>query len=605
MFKRACAFAVVSLLAVASACTQSGGPGGPGGGPTGVPTPPFEGQAPEEAFISKATPGTYGGTLVFAVASDPKSWNPITSAETSTTSIVSGPVYVPLFGFDNIAQHIDDGLTTSRESTPDGLVWTMKLRKGVKWSDGAPFTADDVKFTFDVAFDANVDNSIKSSFEQTDGSLPVVEVVDPYTVRFTLNEPSALFEDNVGSTYLVPKHKWESAWKAGNFMTTLAIDTKPEDIVGLGPFRVKEFASQQRVLLERNPHYWKVDTKGQRLPYLDRVIIQIVPEQNNMLLSFQDGTTDMHWQVKPEEVDLLKRDEAAKDYTVYDLGPGFNVTYLMVNQHMGASKTTGKPHVDPAKLVWFRDVKFRKALAHAVDRASILKTVYQGLGISVTTITPPANKVWYDAAAVVNYDFDPEKSKALLKEIGLEDRNGDGVIEDAKGNRVSFNLNTNSNNQSRVQICTVVKDNLKAIGIEANFQPIPFNSMVEMLQDTHDWEAVVGGWQSGNPPDPVLMKNIMLSSGRIHYSYPMQEKPSTPWEARIDELMQANQRTLDLTQRKAQYSEVLRLWSDNLPEIDLVAPNYFVAAKNKVANMRPSPLPLYTYWNIEEIYLTK
>jgi peptide/nickel transport system substrate-binding protein len=604
MFKRAVAFAVVSLVALAAACTQSGGPGGPGG-PSGVPSPPFEGDPPEEAYVFKGTPGTYGGTLVFSAISDPKSWNPITSSESSTTSITNGPVYIPIFGFDNIAQHIDDGVTTSHESTPDGLVWTIKLRKGVRWSDGHPFTADDVKFTFDVAFDPNVDNSIKSSFEQTDGSLPVVEVVDPQTVRFTLKEPSALFVDNVGSTYLVPKHKWEAEWKAGNFQRTLGIDTKPEDIVSLGPFRVKEFVTQQRVVLERNPYYWKVDTKGQRLPYLDRVIIQIVPDQNAMLLNFQNGTTDMNYAVRPEDVDLLRREEAAKDFKVYDLGPGFNWIYLLVNQHTGKSETSGKPHVDPAKLVWFRDVRFRQALSYAIDRDSILRTVYQGLGVPVYSFTPPANKVWYDEAAIKKYPFDPARARELLKEMGLEDRNGDGIIEDAKGTPVAFTLNTNSNNPSRIQVCTVIKDNLKAVGIDVNFQPIPFNSMVDMLQKTHEWEAVVGGWQSGNPPDPVLMKNIVLSSGILHYSFPLQKTPSTPWEKQIDDLMAQNQRTIDLTQRKAQLAEVLKIWTENLPEIDLVAPNYFVAVKNKVGNMRPSPLPLYTYWNIEELYLTK
>jgi peptide/nickel transport system substrate-binding protein len=604
MFKRAVAFAVVSLVALAAACTQSGGPGGPGG-PSGVPSPPFEGEPPEEAYVFKGTPGTYGGTLVFSAISDPKSWNPITSSETSTTAITNGPVYIPIFGFDNIAQHIDDGVTTSHESTPDGLVWTIKLRKGVRWSDGHPFTADDVKFTFDVAFDPNVDNSIKSSFEQTDGSLPVVEVVDPHTVRFTLKEPSALFVDNVGSTYLVPKHKWEAEWKAGNFQRTLGIDTKPEDIVSLGPFRVKEFVTQQRVVLERNPHYWKVDTKGQRLPYLDRVIIQIVPDQNAMLLNFQNGTTDMNYAVRPEDVDLLRREEAAKDFKVYDLGPGFNWIYLLVNQHTGKSETTGKPHVDPAKLAWFRDVRFRQACSYAIDRDSILRTVYQGLGVPVYSFTPPANKVWYDEAAIKKYPFDPARARELLKEMGLEDRNGDGIIEDAKGTPVAFTLNTNSNNPSRIQVCTVIKDNLKAVGIDVNFQPIPFNSMVDMLQKTHEWEAVVGGWQSGNPPDPVLMKNIVLSSGILHYSFPQQTTPSTPWEKQIDDLMAQNQRTIDLTQRKAQLAEVLKIWTENLPEIDLVAPNYFVAVKNKVGNMRPSPLPLYTYWNIEELYLTK
>lgn len=603
MTMRAIAFALATMLCVATGCT--GPTSGPAGmGPTGVANPPFADPPPDEPFVFEGEPGTYGGMLVLATAQDPKSFNALLAGETSTTAVTNGPMFTTLLGFDNVEQKIDNGLCTAIEHSADSLVWTFKLRKGVRWSDGVPFTAHDVKFNYDVAFDAKIDSSVKSAFEQTDKTLPKVEVLDDLTIRFTLTEPNAIFLDNIGSTYLVPKHKWEEAYKKGEFERAMALDSKPEDIVGLGPFRLKEFASEQRVVLERNPYYWKVDKKGQRLPYLDRVIFRIVPDYNTMLTVFQNGETDMHWNVRPEEFDLLKREEQAKDFTVHELGPGYNVLYIMVNQNPNKDKA-GKPLVDPVLGEWFRNVKFRKAIAHAIDRQAIITTSYQGLGTPVSTFCPPANKIWYDKEASVEYDYSPDKAKALLKEIGLEDRDGDGIVEDAGGHKCAFRLFTNSNNSSRVGAATVIKDNLKAIGIDVNFQGIPFNSMVDALQTTFDWDAVIGGWQSGNPPDPVLMKNIVTSGGMLHYSNPLQKTPATEWGKRIDELMSANARTLDLAERKKQFAEVQHLWSDNLPEIDLLVPNYFVAVKNKVANLKASPLPLYTYWNIEELYLKK
>lgn len=600
MKTRASALLVALIVSVLAGC------GSPevSMGPTGTANPPFEGEPPEEAYVFQGNPGTYGGTLVFSAISDPKSFNPITSAETSTTAIINGPMYTTLFGFDNIKQEIEPGLTTSYESSPDGLVWTFKLRKGVRWSDGQPFTANDVKFTYDVAFDPNIDNSIKSSFVQSDGSYPVVEVVDDHTLRMTLKEPNALILDNIGSTYLAPRHKWESAWKAGNFNTAIGTDTAPQDVVSLGPYRLKEFTAQQRVVLERNPYYWKVDSKGQRLPYIDRVIVQIVPDLNAMVLQFQAGQTDMMYTVRPEDYDLLKSEEAAKDFTVHDLGSGFNYTYFMVNQNPGKN-ASGGPAVNPVLLSWFTNPKFRQALSYAIDREGIVKTMYSGRGAPIYSFVVPANKKWYNDGVVTKYPADPERAKALLKEIGIEDRDGDGIAEDSRGNKIEFRLFTNSNNPTRVNIATFLKDNLKNVGINLNFQALEFNSIVEKLQKTYDWDAVIGGWQSANPPDPILMKNIILSSGQLHYSNPNQKTPATPWEARIDELMQLNQRTLDPAQRKAQIDEIVKIWSENLPEIDMVAPNYFVAAKNRIGNFRPSPLPLYTYWNIEELYLTK
>lgn len=603
MLNRFCALSIALALLMAFGC--GGGPGaGSIGGPTGVANPPFEGSAPEDAYVFKGTPGTYGGMMVMSLTQDPKSFNPITSSETSTTFILMGPVYVPLLGFDNIAQKVDNGLTLSYESTPDFLEWTFKLRKGIMWSDGHPFTADDVKFTFDTSFAAGVETSIKSMFVQKDESYPTVEVVDDYTVKFKLKEINAIFLDSIGSTYLIPKHKWESAVKAGKFQQALGLDTKPEDVIGLGPYRIKELVSQQRVVLERNPYYWKVDTKGQRLPYIDRVIFKIDPDLNTVLLSFQAGQTDMMYQVRSEEFDTLKRQEAEKDFTVTDLGSGFNIIYLMVNQHTGKNDK-GKPYVNPTLSTWFTNPKFRQALSYGIDREGIIKTVYNGLAEPIYSFTPPANKVWYNDEVVTKYPFDPEKSKAMLKELGLEDRDGDGIAEDTKGNKLEFRLMTNSENPTRKKVCTYLVDNLKRIGVKVAFQDIPFNSMVTAVQDTHDWDAVLGGWSSANPPDPILMKNIVLSSGLLHYSYPQQKTPATEWEKQIDEAMARNGSTLDLAERKKAFDEVSRLWSANLPEIDILASNYFVAAKNRFGNFKPSPLPLFTYWNIEELYLTK
>ena len=287
MKMRAIAFALATTLCVAIGCTgPTAGPSGPAAmGPTGVPNPPFEGEKPDEPFIFEGEPGTYGGMLVIPTAQDPKSFNGLLAGETSTTGITNGPMYTTLLGFDNVEQKIDNGLCTSIVHSDDNLVWTFTLRKGVRWSDGAPFTSHDVKFNYDVAFDDKIDSSMKSAFMQTDKTLPKVEVIDDHTIRFTLTEPNAIFLDNVGSTYLVPKHKWEESYKKGEFAErALTIDTKPEDVVGLGPFRLKEFASEQRVVLERNPYYWKVDKKGQRLPYLDRVIFRIVPDMNLSLI---------------------------------------------------------------------------------------------------------------------------------------------------------------------------------------------------------------------------------------------------------------------------------------------------------------------------------
>ncbi len=601
MKRRFALLSVIVCVVLAAACKPTVGPTMTSGG---VANPPFLGQPPQDPYVFNGT-GTYGGMFVMSIPSDPGTFNPITSTDSSSNQIIQGPVFTTLLGLDNITQEISSGMASSYEASADGLVWTFHLRKGLMWSDGTPFTAADVKFSFDVTFDPKIDNSAKSSFEQSDHTYPLVEAVDDLTVRFTLKEPNGAMLINVGTVYLVPKHKLEAAWKAGTFSSAWGIDVNPAELVTCGPYRLIEYVANQRVVLERNPYYWKVDSNGQRLPYIDRVVIEIVADMNTALLNFKAGQTDMMYTVKPEDVPGLRAEEAAKDFKVYDLGPGFNVYYFMVNQNPGRSEKSGKPFVDPVKIAWFTDVKFRQALSYAIDREAMVKTIFNGFGVPVYSQISPANKEWYDEASIVKYPHDIEKAKALLKEIGMEDRDGDGVIEDSKGHPVSFKLTTNGDNNQRIAMATLLKNDFKSVGIDVSVNAIPFQSVIKSLQELHDFDSVIGGWQSGNPPDPILSNNIYLSNGFVHYSNPNQKTPATPWEARIDELMNANQRTVDIAVRKERIKEVLHLWSENLPEIDLVAANYFVAAKNRFGNFRPSALPYYTYWNLDELYLTK
>jgi peptide/nickel transport system substrate-binding protein len=563
----------------------------------GKPDPPFLGEAPEDAAVVDAEPGNYGGTLVIAQPANPKSFNPITVSDAQTAMMINDIVYKSLTEFDNEKQESVPALAKRWEATPDGLHWKFFLRKGVRWSDGEPFTADDVVFTFDVAFDPNVDATPRSLVTQSDGSLPTYEKVDDYTVALHLKEPNALLVAAMTDFRIIPKHKWEAVYKAGNFNQALLVNTDPKDIVGLGPYRITSFASDQKIEYERNPYYWKIDTKGQRLPYIDRVVMLLVPNFNTTYLKFQNGETDMVYSINPDSVDLLKRDERKGDYTIYDLGPSFNTVFLVLNQDL-------KKYKDQVKLKWFRNVKFRQAVSCAIDREAIVRTVFHGLGVPIYGFDSPANKLWY-TDNIPKCPYDPERAKALLKEIGITDRNGDGVAEDAEGHPIRFSLTTNSNNSVRVNIGTLIKDFLSRIGMDVNFQPIDANTLITKLRSIRDFDAAVFGWQVGVPPDPIELKNALLPTADLYMAFPNQQVPSTDWEKELARLIGLCSSTLDLASRQRYYWDAMRIWSENLPEIDLVATKYFVGAKNRFGNFKPSPLANYTYWNIEEIFFKK
>lgn len=583
--------------------TASGAAAGSEAAGPGTPNPPFQGELPKGALVdADGEVGKYGGTFVIASAGNPKSFNPILQNEASTSEVISGPVFATCWGFDNLKQTETPEMCEKYERTPDNMTYTFTLREGLKWSDGTPVTVDDFAFSYNVITDPKIPCSVKDLFKQGKDAagndlFAVMEKVDDRVFRFKLREPNVVFQYTVGSIYAVPRHKWEDAYNKGEFNKAMTLQTPPDDIVSSGPFRIKGFATEERVVLERNPYYWKVDKAGNRLPYLDRVIFVVVPDFNVSLLKFRDGETDVY-EVRPEDVELLKRDQDKGNYSVVELGPSFNTNYFMFNQDLGLNKE-GKPYVDPVKLAWFKDKNFRKAISHAIDRNSIVNVLYQGRGQPHFSYTSAANKAWFNPA-ITQYPYDLEKSKALLATAGFTLK--DAVLTDKAGNRVTFTAVTNSENPTRIALLNLLKEDFAKLGIEVKVQPVPFNDLVTRLSDTRDFESIVLGWSSAVPPDPSQMRNVLLSSGRSHNWHPNQKTPATEWEKRIDELVGKNSQVADMAERKKAFDEIEAIFSDELPQIGLAIYTDHAAGRNNLGNFRPAALRPKTHWNVEQIF---
>jgi peptide/nickel transport system substrate-binding protein len=597
---------VVALMAVmigGVACTRGKQPES-----AGVPNPPFEGDLPQDVYISKAEPGTYGGTMVLELTNDLRTLNVIRATDNISTYMLWYHVHRCLIDFRNgdDPPGYESGLCTKWESTPDARQWTFHLRKGVRWSDGQPFTADDVLFTYDVIRDENIDTAFRDVFiqgrdENGKPIYPDLVKVDDHTIRFNLHSPNGSFLDAIFNLYLIPKHKWEQTWREGKFTETMKISDNPNDVVGLGPFRIKEYVTSQRVVLERNPYFWKVDSRGQRLPYLDRLVFVIAKDFNTVQAKFQAGELDVMSRVRAADYASVKRVESP-DVTVADIGVTLDTQWLVFNQNTGKDQKTGKPYVEPWKLRLFRDQKFRQAISYAINREGLANTVYAGRAVPLFTFVTPADKLWY-TDNIMKYPYDPARARAMLAELGLKDTNGDGFLEDAEGHTIEITMHPNTENSQRVGAAGLLVKQFQDVGIKANSAPLAGPVLFEMLQSGFKFDAVVLGWGGGVPPGPTNSKNILLSSGLNHACFPSQQTPSTPWEARIDELVHKIDVSLDANERNQYYSEIQRIWSEQLPEINLVAQQEAVAYKNKFANVRPSPLPPRATWNSEEIYL--
>ena len=425
--------------------------------------------------------------------------------------------------------------------------------------------------------------------------------VDDLTVRVVTPEVLAPFLQFVSSAPVLPKHILAREVRAKNFLNAYAVNANPQAIVGSGPFRLRDARAGKVILLERNPEYYAVDKKGVRLPYLDEIQMNVAPDGGMASFFFFQNQSDVCESVRPETRAQFETAFAKRGGRFVELGAGVECNYFWFNQNTNTD-AAGRPFVNPAKLKWFRDKKFRQAVSCALDRARMVQEIYGGRGQPVLTFVTAENSKWNNPN-VAQFGYDPAKARTLLAEIGIQDRNGDGLLEDADGHLIEIALLSNSDNAARSKMAVMIQDDLKKIGFKAEYHPMTFQMIVEKMTATFDYECAIVGLGGGGA-DPATQFNVLKSSEPLHQWFPQQKAPSTGWEARMDALMDAQMSTLDFAARKKSYDEVQAIWAEEQPMIPVAAPLLGAAIRPDLANVRPAVTsPYHATWNIEELYL--
>jgi len=559
----------------------------------------LETPVPADADTSYADPGEYGGRVLIGALGDPKTLNPIVASETSSRDIISR-IYSSLVSYDNITQEVLPGLAQSWEYSDDNLELTFHMRRGVVWSDGEPLTAYDAEFTYRAIYDPKVENSL-ADIMRVNGEPFKGTAVDSFTFKVTIPSTFAPFLLWAGAAVpVMPKHILEPELDKGTFDSAYNVSWPADKLVTCGPYLLEKYESGVKTVLRRNPGYYRIDTEGQRLPYIDRIIHVTIRSTETEMLMFQTGNLDMMTVSKLGDVPILEQDAESRDFTIENLGISMGQNMFWFNLNPGTDKE-GNHYVAPHKHKWFNDVRFRKAMAHVVDRKGIAETVFGGLAEPLYGPETRANKFWFNPNTV-KYDYNPDTTREYLDDMGLMDRDGDGIREDEEGHPVEFTMITNTGNDQRELIGNLLKDDLAKVGVKMNFNPIEFNTLIVKIDNELTYDCCLLGLTSGDT-DPSSGMSSWLSSGRMHLWYPAQPEPATEWEARIDELMNLQMTTLDRDKRKEYYDEVQYIVSDKCPYIYLVSPQVFVAYGNKFRNMRPSILRHRLLWNIEEVWI--
>jgi len=529
-----------------------------------------------------------GGQVVAAVHADPVTFNPYVAAD-ETSETIGHLTQARLVRVNRSTFDVEPWLADRWESSADGRNVTFHLRPGLTWSDGVPFSSADVVFSLRAVFDDTVNSPLAARLavnrQQIRAAAP-----DANTVLLSFAGPSGPGARLLDHLPILPKHKLEMALLSGTLASAWDLRTAPAEVVGMGPYILHEHQPGQRVLFDRNPRYFRVADDGSALPYLDRVVLQVTSGQDAELQRLQSGEIDLGSSaLRVADYVPVRRLEEQGRLRLVELGVDAGADAFWFCLAPEARKAD-------RRFDFVRRPEFRQAISHAVDREAFAETVFRGAAVPVWGPVTPGNSEWF-SPDLPRYAPDDARARELLKGIGLEDRNGNGVVEDAGGAEARFRVATGRGVESYELGLAVLTAELARVGIALEMAPLEASEVATRLL-TCDYDAMYHRLPPA-PLDPALNLEFWLSSGTAHVWHPAQRSPATEWERRIDALMLEQAATTDRAGRRQLFNDAQRILAENLPVLYFAAPRLYYAHTPRVQGVMPSVLHPPVLWNAD------
>jgi peptide/nickel transport system substrate-binding protein len=523
------------------------------------------------ALLSRHAAAQAGSELRFVIHAEPKTFNPLLVEDDASETIryLTGGVLIRM---NRLTQEITPELATRWQISNDGRMISFDLRESVRFSDGTPFSADDVAYTMNQLMDPSLHSPTGDVFRSAQGQVEV-KTSGAGRVQITFPAPIAGLE------------------RLFDQVAIMSAKSNQKEMAVLGPYCVAENKAGSYLLLKRNPYYWKRDATGRQLPYVDSVRLDVVQNQDTEVLRLLRGEIHFINSLNPEYFDKV---------TAENPGMAHDAGVSLDSEEMWFNQVSNAPLPEYEKQ-WFRSTNFRRAISEAINRQDLARVAFRGYAHPAIGLVSPANKFWFNSN-LQPHPFDQKSALHRLAQDGFQFK--DGTLRDRSGHAVEFSIITNAGNKYRERMTAMIQQDLAGIGIKLNIVTLDFPSLIERITRTFNYEACLLGLLNDDL-DPNAQMNVWLSSAENHQWNPGQKTPATDWEARIDELMRAQASTLDPNLRKKYFDEVQQIAWEQEPFIYLVDRDALSAVSPVVQNVHPSVLRPQVYWNIEQLSLAQ
>lgn len=531
------------------------------------------------------------GPIVATLRTEPENFNRLVNASSAVDTITT-IIHAPLVKVDRQTGALMPWLAVRWDALSD-TSYRLHLARDVRFSDGAPFTADDVVFTFRAAYDPRVNSAMASGLTINDRPL-IVTAEDAHTVRIDFPAPYGPGLAILDVLPILPRHRLEEPLNAGRLAQAWAASAPPDSIVGLGPFVVREVRAGESVTFARNPHYFRRD----QLPrdgLADLLVVRIVPDQSAEMVQLESGAVDLVTSgLRAEDVARFRSLEQQGRIRVHDVGVALDPNALWFNLKEGAPPSVERP--------WLQRTELRQAISRGVSRQRIIDTVFLGAAEPVLTPITPGHGAWH-ADDVKPPAHDSAEAGRLLASLGLEDRNGDGIREDANGREARIALLTQRGHTIRERMASLIQEDLRRIGLAVDVVPLETGALIARI-GSGDYDAVLFGLQASSA-DPAVNLDFWMPSGSFHFWNPGQQTPATEWEARIASLMDRVVTSPNQDERHGAFHEVQRVFATEIPAIHFAAPRVLVATSARVTGLKPAALLPHLLWMPEALGVSR
>lgn len=533
--------------------------------------------APAGWSVNKPSEAKTGGTFRTFSLADFKSLNPFVSKESPNLTNIG--ILAPNGGFLTYDYAKDDYIPYMAESysvAKDKVTFTMKIRKGMKWSDGKDIDADDWMTTYNIERDEKVGSNAYSGWYPNDKPI-LVKKIDQYTVQVKFPFPDVTAIETVASFLPEPSHIFDPVYKskgAEGIKAMWTISTPPNQIVSAGPFMLDRYVQGERAVLKKNPYYgeWNKDSAGKSLPYMDGVSYLLLKDQNAALAQYLAGNLDEY---APDNRDRLAQVKGAIDSKKLDAN-------LIVNASARASSDFVTFNMDDGnsfKGKLFRNPKFRQAMSMLANRDAMVDLVLGGLGQPTYTGVYPVYKNWIPSG-LDKYKYNPQQAAKLLADIGFKKKGPDGVLVDNKGNKLEFTMVTNAENTRRQQFVNILRDEAAKVGVKINPSFIAFNQVVSLFDATEGFkprkfDSILLGLTGGGRIFPVSGDNVLkcnnLPDGGNLHQFNQTNKCLFPWETQEVNLYYKGRAEFDIEKRRDIADQMQRIEAEQQPYLQLAA----------------------------------